>query len=51
LELVVVDVDVLVRGGVLDCAVVQELVFETTELTVRADDVDGDFEEYVLHRY
>ena len=45
LELVVVDVDVLVRGGVLDCMDVPVGVFERTGLTVRAGDAEGDFEE------
>lgn len=44
-ELVVVDVDVLVRGGVLDCRVVPVGVFERAELAVRAGDAEGDFEE------
>lgn len=45
LELVVVDVDVLVRGGVLDCTAVPVVVFEPIGLTVGADDAEGDFEE------
>jgi hypothetical protein len=45
LELVVVDVDVLVRSGVLDCWPVEVGVFDTNELLVRAGDAEGDFEE------
>lgn len=45
LELVVVDVDVLVRGGVLDCRPVELGVFDTNELLVRTGDADDDLEE------
>ena len=48
LELVVVDVDVLVRGGDLDCAVVAELVFELRELIVRAGDAEDVLEEVLV---
>lgn len=45
LELVVVDVDVLVRGDVLDCTGVPVGVFDRTGVAVRAGDAEGDFEE------
>ena len=45
LELVVVDVDVLVRGGVLDCCPVPLPVFDMAEVAVKAADAEGDFEE------
>jgi hypothetical protein len=45
LELVVVDVDVFVKGGVLDCIGVPVGVFDTNELLVRAGDADDDLEE------
>lgn len=48
LELVVVDVDVLVRGGVLDWWDVPELVFELRELIVRPGELDEDFEELLV---
>ena len=45
LELVVVDVDVLVKGGVLDCCPVPLVVFDMAEVAVKAADAEGDFEE------